>query len=92
MLLSSVSSSILSSSAVSSSAISSTTISMITTPGIPQYGAAMVSVLIVLLSLKEILSSSQKWNKYLNSSFNLGIVPLLVCFVAIVVFKVIEIV
>ncbi len=59
---------------------------MITTPGLPQYGAAVVVGLIVLLSLKEILSASGHWNKSLNSSFNLAIMPLLLCFGMIVVF------
>jgi hypothetical protein len=86
MLLSSVSSSI------TSSAISSTAITMITTPGLPQYGVAMVSALIVILSLKEILSSSQKWNKYLNNSFNLALVPFVITFVMIVLFNVVTII
>jgi len=78
VLLSSISSSIVSSSAAASSAIS-----MVTTPGLPQYGAAIVAGLIVLLSLREILSASEKWNKYLNNSFNQAIIPLLFSFVAI---------
>ncbi|MDD3245409.1 MAG: hypothetical protein PHF18_00830 [Methanosarcina sp.] len=84
--------SIISSSAISSSAISSSAISMVTSPGLPQYGAAVVVGLIALLSLKEVLSASEKWSKTLNSSFNQAILPLLFSFAAIVVFKVIEIV
>ena len=80
--------SIISSSAISSSAISSSAISMITSPGLPQYGAAVVVGLIVLLSLKEILSASEQWNKYLNESFNMAILPLILSFVGIVTFKV----
>ncbi|MCQ1535081.1 hypothetical protein FTO70_05135 [Methanosarcina sp. KYL-1] len=76
------------SSAISSSAISSSAISMVTSPGLPQYGAAVVVGLIALLSLKEVLSASEKWNKSLNNSFNLAILPLLVCFAAIVLFKI----
>lgn len=75
---------------ISSSAISSSAISMVTSPGLPQYGAAVVVGLIALLSLKEILSASEYWNKSLNSSFNLGILPLLCGFFAIVSYKVIE--
>jgi hypothetical protein len=86
MLLSSISSSIVSSSAASSA------ISMVTTPGLPQYGAAVVVGLIALLSLKEVLSASDKWNKRLNSSFNMAIIPLLFSFAAIVIFKVGEII
>jgi hypothetical protein len=83
MLLSSISSSIVSSSAISSSAIS-----MVTSPGLPQYGALIVGGLIVLLSLKEIISASDNWNMYLNNAFNLSIVPLIVAFACIVVYKV----
>ncbi|HWQ49173.1 MAG TPA: hypothetical protein VN414_09560 [Methanosarcina sp.] len=86
MLLSSISSSIVSSAAASSA------VSMITTPGLPQYGAAIVIGLIALLSLKEVFSASEKWNKYLNNSFNIAIIPLFFSFVAIVVFNVIAIV
>jgi hypothetical protein len=97
MLLSSIISSTIvssavSSSAVSSSAIASSAITMITTPGLPQYGVAMVSALIVILSLKEILSSSQKWNEYLNNSFNLVAVPFVFTFVMIVLFNVVKII
>ncbi|MCC4767338.1 MULTISPECIES: hypothetical protein [Methanosarcina] len=82
MLLSSISSSIVSSAAASSA------VTMITTPGLPQYGAAIVVGLIALLSLKEVFSASEKWNKYLNNSFNMAIIPLFFSFVAIVAFNV----
>jgi hypothetical protein len=65
---------------------------MVTTPGLPQYGAVVVVGLIILLSLKEVLSASEKWNLSLNSSFNLAISPLLVSFIMIVVYKIAEIV
>lgn len=77
---------------ISSSAISSSAISMITSPGLPQYGASVVVGLIALLALKEVLSASEYWNKSLNSSFNLAIVPLLLSFMGIVIFKVAEII
>lgn len=78
MLLSSISSSIVSSAAASSA------ISMITTKGLPQYGATIVVGLIALLSLKEVLSASEKWNKSLNSSFNMAIFTLFCSFAGIV--------
>ena len=84
--------SLISSSAISSSAISASAISMITTPGLPQYGASVVIGLISLLSLKEVLSASEKWNSSLNSSLNLAIQPLLLVFGGIVFYKVLEIV
>lgn len=71
-----------------SSAAASSAVSMVTTPGLPQYGAAIVVGLIALLSLKEVLSASERWNKYLNNSFNMAIIPLLCSFAAIVFFKV----
>jgi hypothetical protein len=86
MLLSSISSSLVSSAAASSA------ISMMTKPGLPQYGAAIVVGLIALLSLKEVCSASEKWNKYLNNSFNMAIIPLFFSFVAIVVFNIIMII
>lgn len=79
----------LSSTIVSSSAgiISATSI-----VSAPQLGVLGVVALIILLSLKEILSASKSWNKYLASSLDMSIVPLLVAFFAIVVFKVMEII
>ncbi|MDD2438669.1 MAG: hypothetical protein PHD41_00370 [Methanosarcinaceae archaeon] len=73
------------------SIISSSTMSAATSPGLPEYGATAIIGLILLLSLKEVLSASKIWNRYLNSSFNIAIVPLLISFGAIVVFKVAEI-
>jgi len=87
MLLSSVASSIISPSAVSSSAIS-----MTTSPGLPQYSALVIAGLFILYSLREILSSSEIWNKYLNNSFNLAIIPLVLCFAMIVAYKAMEII
>ena len=69
---------------ISSSAIASSAISMTTSLGLPQYGVVVVVGLIVLLCLREVLSASRYWNKSLNNSFNLAIMPLLLCFVAIV--------
>lgn len=84
--------SLISSSAISSSAISASAISMVTTPGLPQYGASVVIGLISLLSLKEVFSASEKWNSSLNSSLNLAILPLLIVFVAIIIYKIVAIV
>lgn len=77
---------------ISSSAISASAISMVSSPGLPPLGAAVVVGLIALLSLKEILSASEHWNKSLESSFNVTILPLLFSFVAIVAFKVAEVI
>jgi hypothetical protein len=72
---------------ISSGVVSSSFSSVITTRGLPQYGAAVVIGLIILLSLKEILSASNQWNKSLNESLNIAILPLLLSFVGIVIFK-----
>jgi hypothetical protein len=68
--------------------MSISSMSMITDLGLPQYGSTVVAGLITFLSLKEVLSTSEQWNRNLNDSFNLVIRPLLLCFVAIVVYKV----
>ncbi|MDP2217142.1 MAG: hypothetical protein Q8J68_07655 [Methanolobus sp.] len=84
----------LTSTITSTSAVSSAAgaISMTTGTGLPEYGVLAVIALIALLSGKEILSASEKWNRDLSHSLNMGIGPLLVAFVAIVVFKVADII
>jgi len=74
-----------------SSAIPSLTISMSTIPGLPQYWILVVIGLIVILSLKVILSPSKTENKDLDNSFNLVIIPLVICFAMVVAYKVIKI-
>jgi hypothetical protein len=44
---------------ISSSAVSSSAISMITSPGLPQYGTAVVVGFIILLSLKEVFAETE---------------------------------
>ena len=75
-----------------SAASSASAVSMTTGIGLPEYGVIGVVALILLLSAKEILSASEKWNKSLNCSLNMAIFPLLFSFVAIVIFKVAEII
>ncbi|MCZ7400006.1 MAG: hypothetical protein O8C62_10100 [Candidatus Methanoperedens sp.] len=78
----------LSSTIVSSSA---GIISATSTIGAPQLGVLGVVALIILLSSKEILSASKSWNKNIACSLDMSILPLLIAFFAIVVFKVMEI-
>ena len=80
--------SVVSSTAASSMASTTSAISLTTPIGLPEYGVLAVIALIVLLSAKEILSASDKWNRALNSSLNLSIYPLLVSFVLIVLFQI----
>ena len=75
----------LSSTIVSSSA---GIISATSTVSASQIGVLGVITLIILLSLKEILSASKSWNGNLASSLDMSIIPLLIAFFAIVIFKV----
>ncbi|MDY0387992.1 MAG: hypothetical protein RBT65_12870 [Methanolobus sp.] len=68
------------------------TVSMTTSVGLPEYGVLAAVALILLLSAKEILSASEKWNKSLNCSLNMAILPLGISFAAIVFFKISEII
>jgi len=77
---------------VSSGTLIQSTMTMITTTGIPTYSLLVVTALIVLLSLKVVLSESETWNKYLNDSFNSAIVPLFFSLTMIVLFKVTQII
>lgn len=72
---------------ISSGAVSSSSLSVITARGLPQYGATVVFGLIILLSLKEVLSASERYNKHLIESLNIAILPLFLIFVGIVIFK-----
>ncbi len=67
-------------------------ISATSTISAPQLGILGVVALIMLLSLKEILSASKLWNGKLASSLDMSILPLLIAFFAIVFFKVVEII
>ncbi len=78
----------LSSTIVSSSA---GIISATSTIGASQLGILGVVALIILLSVKEILSASKSWNKNLACSLDSSILPLLIAFVAIVALKVTQI-
>jgi hypothetical protein len=83
-----------STSAVSTAATSTAAgaISMTTNVGIPEYGVLAVIGLIAFLSAKEILSACSKWNRSISSLLDISILPLLVSFAAIVVYKVVEII
>jgi len=67
-------------------------VSMTIPTGLPEYGVLAVIALILLLSAKEILSVSDVWNKKLDCSLNMTTLPLLISFVAIVVYKISEII
>ena len=79
-------------SAAASSSAAVSAISMTTNMGLPEYGVLAVIALIVMLSAKEILSASSLWNRAINCSMNMSIMPLLFSFSAIVCYKVFEII
>ena len=66
--------------------------SMTTPVGLPEYGVLAIIALIILLSAKEILSASRRWSRTLDCSLNTPIISLFMAFVAIVVFKITEII
>ncbi|WP_292468264.1 hypothetical protein [Methanolobus sp.] len=63
-------------------------VTMVTPTGLPEYGILVVATLIWLLSAKEILSRSKRWNESLDSSLKMVTMPLLMTFVAMVIFKI----
>lgn len=69
----------------------SSVVSMVTTPGIPTFGYAAVFGLVLFLLLKDILSVPELKRKTVDSSLNMVIGPLLVVFIATVVYKVVEV-
>jgi hypothetical protein len=58
----------------------------------PDSGIVTVICLIVLLVASEILSASSYWNKRLSTMLNLAIMPMVITFFLIVIYKVIEII
>lgn len=66
-------------------------ISMVSTPGIPKFGYLVLFGLSLLLLLKDVLSTSDLQGKAAGSSLNLVIWPLLIVFIATVVYKIVEI-
>ncbi|WP_370575753.1 hypothetical protein [Methanomethylovorans sp.] len=74
------------------STTTTSTMSSVSSVGIPEYGMLTVTALILLLSAREILLASAKWSESLDCSLKMTIIPLVVVFVAIVVFRLSEII
>lgn len=64
---------------------------MLTAPGLPEFGYVAEIGLISLLSFEDILLASKLQGKALESSLNMGIVPLLISSISIVAYKIAEI-
>lgn len=68
------------------------TITAVTFVGISEYWMFPVIALIILLSMKEVLLGSTMWTESLDSSLKMSIAPLIVSFVATVIFKISEVI
>jgi hypothetical protein len=60
--------------------------------GLPEYGALAVLALVMLLCAKLMLSASTRWNNIIKCSLDMSIIPLLISFAAIVIYKIITII
>lgn len=64
---------------------------MLSMPEIPEFGYVAIIGLISLLSFKEVMSAFKFQEKDLESSLTIGIAPLFISFIAIVAYKITEI-
>jgi hypothetical protein len=62
------------------------------TAGLPEYWNIVIAGLLILLSLMEGLAATQKWNRDINCSFNIAIIPLILNFIGIIIFKATEVI
>lgn len=63
-----------------------------TIAGLPQNWSAVIVGLLIFLSLMEILTATEKWNRDINCSFNIAIIPLTSSAIGIIIFKIMEII
>ena len=75
------------------STLSTTTsvISMFSTIGVSDVSIITVVCLIALLSASEILSASKLWNRQLAARLNSAIIPMVLTFFLIVIYKVMDV-
>jgi len=60
---------------------------MMTTTGVPEGAPVAVAVLLLLLLLRDFLPLSKNWRDSVKTSLNMGILPLLFSFGAVVLYK-----
>ena len=58
-------------------------------PGIPEGASVATAALLLLLLLRDFLPVSKHWENAVKVSLNMGIIPLLFSFGAIILFKVV---
>lgn len=63
-----------------------------TIAGLSQNWNAVIVGLLIFLSLMEILTATEKWNRDINCSFNIAIIPLTTNAIGIIIFKIMEII
>ncbi|MDD3138659.1 MAG: hypothetical protein PHX08_06780 [Lachnospiraceae bacterium] len=63
-----------------------------TITGLPQNWSAVIVGLLILLSLMETLTATEKWNRNVKCSFNIAIIPLTSSVIGIIIFKIMEII
>ncbi|HII81679.1 MAG TPA: hypothetical protein HA261_15155 [Methanosarcina sp.] len=60
---------------------------MMVTPGVPEGASVAAAALILLLLLRDFLPLSKLWEDSVKTSLNMGILPLLFSFGAIILYK-----
>lgn len=60
---------------------------MMTTTGVPEGAPVAVAVLLLLLLLRDFLPLSKNWRDSVKTSLNMGILPLLFSFGAVVLYR-----
>ena len=58
-------------------------------PGVPEGASVAAATLLLLLLLRDFLPVSKHWGNAVKVSLNMGIIPLLFSFCAIILFKVV---
>jgi hypothetical protein len=65
-------------------------LSMMTTPGVPEGASVIVASLLLLLLLRDFLPLSKRWDESVKISLNMGILPLLFSFGAVILFSIVS--
>jgi hypothetical protein len=60
---------------------------MMTPPGVPEGAAVAVAALLLLLLLRDVLPLLKNWDDSVQTSLNMGILPLLFSFGAVILYK-----
>ena len=75
---------------ISSTSASSGALTMMTTLGVPEGASVAVATLLLLLLLRDFLPLSKNWGDSVKTSLNMGILPLLFAFGAVILYKLVD--